>query len=166
MNIYLFKYILLQVSVLSMHEDTTSNWTDVVFGVLPDPNDVPINLVSLSVLRSSLVELFLGQLNLSLTTSIFGKPSSFEILKCAGGINVVPGPSAFVTKIPQILFNFTLNNSISQIELSFYQFKEQLKLGLYLMPYEVNSLCLWLLNLFEHLHSVQVFLVCFILAFY
>ncbi|PIA28451.1 hypothetical protein AQUCO_06900015v1 [Aquilegia coerulea] len=125
-----------KVSILSIHQAATSNWTDVVFGVLPDPNNVPINLVSLSVLRSSLVELFLQQVNLSLTTSIFGKPSSFEILKLSGGINVVPVPSASIFRAPQVLFNFTLNNSISQIEDCLDQLRAQLKYGLHLRAFE------------------------------
>ncbi|KAK9135012.1 hypothetical protein Syun_014342 [Stephania yunnanensis] len=51
-----------KVSILSIHKLDTSNWTKVVFAVLPDPNDVPINYVSLSILRSSLIELFLGHI--------------------------------------------------------------------------------------------------------
>ncbi|KAF9599814.1 hypothetical protein IFM89_001760 [Coptis chinensis] len=145
-----------KVSLLSMHQAATSNWSDVVFGVLPDPNNVPINLVSLSVLKSSLVELFLRQLNLSLTTSIFGKPSSFEILKFSGGITVVPGPTASVFKAPQVLFNFTLNNSISEIQESFYEFKEELKFGLRLRPYEVITL---VLMVFQTGYMIYIILV-------
>lgn len=126
-----------QVAILSMHQSVASNWTDVVFGVLSDPINVPINPVSLSVLRSSLIELFLQQLNLTLTPSIFGKTSMFEILKFPGGITVIPVQSASIWQIPQILFNFTLNNSISDMLENFIEFKDQLKLGLYLTSYEV-----------------------------
>lgn len=120
-----------------MHQSGASNWTDVVFGVLSDPINVPINQVSLSVLRSSLIELFLQIYNLTLTSSIFGNSSMFEILKFPGGITVIPLQFASIWQIPQILFNFTLNNSITDILEKFTEFKDQLKSGLYLMSYEV-----------------------------
>lgn len=121
-----------------MHQAGASNWTDVVFGVLSDPINVPINSLSLSVLKSSLIELFLRQSNLTLTTSIFGQSSAFEILKFQGGITVIPVQSASIWQIPQVLFNFTLLNSISEIQDKLVQLKEQLKFGLHLRPYEVN----------------------------
>lgn len=120
-----------------MHQYSAYNWTDVVFGVLSDPVNVPIVPVSISVLRSSLVELFLKQSNLTLTESMLGQPYMFEILKCPGGITVIPGQSASIWQIPQILFNFTLNNSISEIVENFGELKEQLRFGLHLRPYEV-----------------------------
>lgn len=125
-----------KVAILSMHQFGASNWTDVVFGVLSDPMNVAIVPVSISVLRSSLVELFLKQSNLTLTASTFGQPFMFEILKYPGGITVIPGQAASIWKIPQILFNFTLNNSITEIVENFGQLKEQLKFGLHLMSYE------------------------------
>ncbi|GKV24246.1 hypothetical protein SLEP1_g33879 [Rubroshorea leprosula] len=125
-----------KVTILSMRQSSASNWTDVVFGVLSDPIDVPINSVSLSVLRSSLIELFLQQSNLTLTTAISGQPYKFEILKFPGGITVIPVQSASIWQIPQIMFNFTLNNSISEIEEKFLALKNQLKYGLRLTPYE------------------------------
>lgn len=126
-----------KVAILSMHQCGASNWTDVVFGVLSDPMNVAIVPVSISVLRSSFVELFLKQSNLTLTASTFGQPSMFEILKYPGGITVIPGQAASIWKIPQILFNFTLNNSITDIVENFGQLKAQLKFGLHLMSYEV-----------------------------
>ncbi|KAK9286945.1 hypothetical protein L1049_015353 [Liquidambar formosana] len=125
-----------KVAILSLHQYGASNWTDVVFGVLSDPMNVPINPVSLSVLKSSLIELFLQQSNLTLTTSIFGQPSFFEILKFPGGITVIPVQLASIWQIPQVLFNFTLYNSISEIQDKFVDFKEQLKIGLRLRSYE------------------------------
>lgn len=107
-----------------------------VFGVLSDPVHVPINQVSLSVLRSSLIEIFLEQSNLTLTESIFGVPSPIQILEFPGGITVIPVQSAFIW-IPQILFNFSLLNSISDIVVNFVELKEQLKQGLHLSSYEV-----------------------------
>ncbi|KAJ7946647.1 putative Hydroxyproline-rich glycoprotein family protein [Quillaja saponaria] len=124
-----------KVVVLSMHEGGGSNCTDVVFGVLSDPMDVPINPVSLSVLRSSLIELFLQQSNLTLTTPIFGTPFMFELKKFPGGITVIP-QSASIWQIPQILFNFTLYNSISEILDNFADLRDELKFGLYLRSYE------------------------------
>lgn len=120
-----------------MHQPGAANWTDVVFGVLPDPINVPINLMYLSVLRSSLLDLFLQQSNLTLTTSIFGQPSMFEILKFPGGVTIIPMQYAAIWQIPQMLFNFTLNNSISVVLENFIELKDQLEFGLHLRPYEV-----------------------------
>ncbi|XP_050376036.1 uncharacterized protein LOC126793529 [Argentina anserina] len=125
-----------KVAILSMHQYGASNWTDVVFGVLSDPVNVPIAPVSVSVLRSSLVELFLKRSNLTLTESMFGQPYMFEILKCPGGVTVIPGQAASIWQIPQILFNFTLNNSITEIVDNFGELKEQLRFGLHLRPSE------------------------------
>ncbi|GMI73356.1 hypothetical protein HRI_001004900 [Hibiscus trionum] len=125
-----------KVAILSMHQSGASNSTGVVFGVLSDPINSPINPVSLSVLRSSLIELFLQQSNLTLTTSIFGQPSRFEILEFPSGITVIPVQPAFIWPITQILFNFTLNNSIAEIVDNFIQLKDQLKYGLHLRSYE------------------------------
>ncbi|KAK8482913.1 hypothetical protein V6N11_019793 [Hibiscus sabdariffa] len=125
-----------KVAILSMHQSGASNSTYVVFGVLPDPVTRPINNVSLSVLKSSLIELFLRHSNLTLTTTIFGRPSGFEILKFPGGITVTPLPSASIWQKSQILFNFTLNNSISEIDDKFVELMDQLKYGLKLRSYE------------------------------
>ncbi|KAJ6700664.1 F20B24.21 [Salix koriyanagi] len=124
-----------KVAILSMHR-LASNWTDVVFGFIPDPVNVPINMVSLSVLRSSLIDLFLEQSNLTLTTSIFGPPSTLEILRFPGGITIIPMQYASIWQIPQILFNFTLNNSISEVLDNFRDLKDQLESGLYLRRFE------------------------------
>lgn len=126
-----------KVAILSMHGEGLSNITDVVFGVLSDPPNVPINPVFLSVLKSSFVELFLLQSNLTLTNTTFGEPSSFEILKFPGGITLIPEQSPSIWNVPQILFNFTLNNSIYEIREKFVELKTQLKLGLDLMPDEI-----------------------------
>ena len=131
-----------------MHHSGASNSTDVVFGVLSDPINSPINPVSLSVLRSSLIELFLRQSNLTLTT-IFGQPSEFEILKFPGGITIIPVQTASIWQTTQILFNFTLNNSISEIEDKFIELKDQLKYGLSLRSYEVGHQFLALLTHFN-----------------
>lgn len=110
-----------------------------VFGVISDPVNIEIAPLSLGLLRSSLIELYLQETNLSLTTSIFGQPSDFEILKFSGGLTVIPSQSASIWQMPQILFNFTLNNSISEIRNNFDELKEQLEYGLNLGPHEVNN---------------------------
>ncbi|KAJ9158611.1 hypothetical protein P3X46_024176 [Hevea brasiliensis] len=125
-----------KVAILSMHQSGASNWTDVVFGVLSDSINAQINQVSLSVLRSSLIEVFLQESNLTLTISIFGQPSMFEILKFPGGITVIPVPYASLWQMPQILFNFTLNNSLAEILDNLTELRDQLKFGLQLRPYE------------------------------
>ncbi|KAE8702260.1 putative serine/threonine-protein kinase samkC-like isoform X2 [Hibiscus syriacus] len=125
-----------KVAILSMHKSSASNSTYVVFGVLPDPVNRPINPVYLSVLRSYLIELFLHHSNLTLTTSVLGQPSEFEILKFPGGITVNPLQYASIGQITHILFNFTLYNSISEIDDKFIELKDELKYGLHLRSYE------------------------------
>ncbi|KAE8668352.1 putative serine/threonine-protein kinase samkC-like isoform X2 [Hibiscus syriacus] len=124
-----------KIAILSIHHSGV-NSTKVVFGVLSDPVKSPISPVHLSVLKSSLVELFLRQSNLTLTTSIFGHPSDFEILKFPGDITVIPVQSASIFQITQFLFNFTLYNSISEIDDKCVELKDQLKYGLRLRSYE------------------------------
>lgn len=123
-----------------MHQLGAPNSTAVAFGALPYPINARISPVSLSVLRSSLIEVFLQTTNLTLTTSTFGHPSRFEILKFQGGITVIPVQPASIWQMPQILFNFTLNNSISEILDNIVELKDQLKFGLHLRPYEVCHL--------------------------
>lgn len=125
-----------KVAVLSMHQAGSSNYTNVVFGVLSDPVNIPINTVSLIMLKSSFVELYVQLLNLTLTTSIFGQTSDFQILKFPGGVSVIPKQSASFWQIPQILFKFSLNNSVSEIQENSIEFREQLKDGLHLKSYE------------------------------
>ncbi|KAI3675914.1 hypothetical protein L1987_85510 [Smallanthus sonchifolius] len=126
-----------QVAILSMHKASASNWTHVVFAVLPNPINSSINPMSFSVLRSSLLDLFNQRSNLTLTPSIFSQPSSFDILKFPGGITVIPKQqSASIWMLRQALFNFTLPNSVREIEENFGELKEQLKSGLHLKSYE------------------------------
>lgn len=124
-----------KVAILSMHQADASTWTNVVFGFLPHPIDAPMNPVSLSVLRSSLIELFLQQSNLTLTTSACGQVSSLEILKYPGGITIIP-ESGSIWQISQVLFNFTLNNSIYEVNKNLAELRHQLKLGLHLRSNE------------------------------
>ncbi|GFQ04687.1 hypothetical protein PHJA_002612700 [Phtheirospermum japonicum] len=124
-----------KVAVLSMHRADLPNRTYVVFGFVPDPINSTINAVSLSLLKSSLIDLFLQQYNLSLTSEIFGEPSSFETLKFPGGITIMPEQANLIS---QPLLNFTLNSSsIYDIKENLVELKGQLRLGLRLMPNEV-----------------------------
>ncbi|CAI9304336.1 unnamed protein product [Lactuca saligna] len=125
-----------QVVILSMHESSEYNYTDVVFGVLHKPMNSPINPISLSVLKTSLLDLFSQRSNLTLTKSIFGLTSNFEILKFPNGITIIPRLSPPVWFLPEVLFNFTLRNSLQEIEYNFLVLKEQLNSGLQLMPDE------------------------------
>ncbi|KAG6792514.1 hypothetical protein POTOM_001665 [Populus tomentosa] len=149
-----------KVAILSMHR-LASNWTDVVFGLIPDPVNVPINMVSLSVLRSSLIDLFLEQSNLTVTTLIFGQPSTFEIFRFPGGITIVPMQYASIWQMPQILFNFTLNNSISEVLDNFGDLKDQLEFGLHLRQFE-NPSKVWKILEVETLHNYKVAMYCWV----
>lgn len=119
----------MKVSVLSVHAAGVANQTNVIFGFLPDPVDSSSAPVSLSLLKSALLELYLRDTNLTLTSSIFGQPSSFEVLKCPGGITMMPEHLPF-WDLPDILFNFTLHSSIDEIRENFSELKEQLIFGL------------------------------------
>ncbi|EMS66101.1 hypothetical protein TRIUR3_05821 [Triticum urartu] len=125
-----------KVSIVSMHSLASKYSTRVVFGVLPYPKDASISLPALSVLRSSLIGMMLKQLNLSLTPSIFGYPSSIELLGFPGGITVVPAQSGSIWASTDPLFNFVLNNSIGQILGNLTELKNQLEFGLNLRSYE------------------------------
>ncbi|XP_020090808.1 abl interactor homolog isoform X2 [Ananas comosus] len=125
-----------KVSIISMNSLAPENSTNVVFGVLPESKYASISTPALSVLRSSFIELVLKQLNLTLTPSIFGQPVSFELLRFPGGINVIPVQSASIWERTQILFNFTLNNSVEEVLKNLDELKDQLKFGLNLKSNE------------------------------
>ncbi|XP_055816250.1 uncharacterized protein LOC129885834 [Solanum dulcamara] len=125
----------MKVSVLSMHAASVANQTNVIFGFLPDPVDSSNTPVSLILLKSALLELYLRYTNLTLTSSIFGQPSSFEVLKCPGGITMMPEHPPMWDP-PDVLFNFTLHSSIDEIRENFIVLKEQLIFGLRLRQSE------------------------------
>ncbi|MED6119523.1 hypothetical protein PIB30_012714 [Stylosanthes scabra] len=135
-----------KVAVLSMHQSVQPNWTDVVFGVLAVPMNVSIDPVLLSVLRSSFLDLFLQKINLTLTKSIFGNACTFEILKFSGGLTVIPVQSASIWQKPEVLFNFTLYNSTSEVLNNIDDLKYELKSGLHLKSNE---------NVFVQITSVK-----------
>ena len=126
-----------QVVILSIEPLTGSNTTKVVFGVDPDVGYSKISSTALSLIRASFESLVIHQPSLHLTKSLFGDPLFFEVLKFSGGITVIPPQSAFLLQKVQILFNFTLNFSIYQIQVNFDEMTSQLKAGLHLATYEV-----------------------------
>ncbi|RAL44957.1 hypothetical protein DM860_003716 [Cuscuta australis] len=125
-----------KVAILSMHQADLQNESDAIFGVLPDQANSSINQQSLDLLKMLFIDLFLKQANLTLTTSIFGEPYSFEILKFPNGMTIIPEPLSPFWDAPQILFNFTLHNSVEVIKENYVILKEQLKSGLHLKPHE------------------------------
>ncbi|KAI5661526.1 hypothetical protein M9H77_20849 [Catharanthus roseus] len=125
-----------KVAILSMHQPGGSNWTDVVFGVLPPLLNVSMDPVVLSLLKSTLVALYLEEANLTLSNTTFGQPFSFDILKFPGGLTLIPEQNSHFGEIPDIFFNFTLNNSIDEIKENFMALNKQLRFGLHLMPDE------------------------------
>lgn len=125
-----------QVVVLSLEPSAGSNITKVVFAVDLDAKSSQ-RLTSQSLIRGLFESLVTQQSTLRLTASLFGEPSKFEVLKFLGGITVIPPQNAFLLQTVQILFNFTLNFSIEQIQENFEELTSQLKSGLHLAPYEV-----------------------------
>ena len=125
-----------QVEIVSLKPLTGSNITKVVFAVVSDERNSKVSSTTQSLIRASFVSL-VQQYPLRLTASLFGDPFSFEVLKFPGGITISPPQSAFLLQKVQILFNFTLNFSISQIQDNFNELTSQLKSGLRLAPYEV-----------------------------
>ncbi|KAK4743687.1 hypothetical protein SAY87_009999 [Trapa incisa] len=112
------------------------NVSKVFFAVDPDEDSPGISIAAQSLIRASFTYLVSHQLSLRLTTSLFGDPFSFEVMKFRGGITITPTQSAYLLQKVQIYFNFTLNYSIEQVQGSFYELKSQLKSGLHLSPYE------------------------------
>nr|GEX37759.1 vacuolar protein-sorting protein bro1-like [Tanacetum cinerariifolium] len=125
-----------KVVILTTENIPSSNTTKIVFGVDPVEHNSKISSYAKSLVRDSFVSLVLHQSPLRLTESLFGEPSSFEVLKFVGGITVTPDQSAYPLQKVQIRFNFTLNFSIEQILDHFDELTSQLKLGLHLGPYE------------------------------
>ncbi|KAL0383396.1 UNVERIFIED_CONTAM: hypothetical protein Scaly_0626900 [Sesamum calycinum] len=118
-----------KVEIISLESSAEPNITKVVFAVESD-------LTTQSLIKSSFASLITRQSFLHLTTSLFGDPFSFEVLKFRGGITATPEQKAFLMQSVQILFNFTLNFSIDEILNNFDELRSQLKTGLHLAPYE------------------------------
>ncbi|XP_061369947.1 uncharacterized protein LOC133312715 [Gastrolobium bilobum] len=126
-----------KVVVLSLDPFPVSNMTKVVFAVDPDGKYSEMSPASISLISASFKSLVIGQSVLRFTSSsLFGDPFFFEVLKFKGGITIIPQQSAFPLQTGQTLFNFTLNFPIYQIQLNFTELKSQLKSGLHLASLE------------------------------
>ncbi|KAK3166460.1 hypothetical protein QOZ80_1AG0046080 [Eleusine coracana subsp. coracana] len=124
------------VVVKLLHPLVGSNWTNVIFSILPYPENLTISSTWLSILRSSFMSLVVQQSTLHLTESLFGNSSSFEVLKFPGGITIIPPQTAFLLQKPHATFNFTLNYPIYKIQDRTNELKDQMKAGLQLNTYE------------------------------
>ncbi|CAN4118362.1 unnamed protein product [Withania somnifera] len=125
-----------KVEILSLETIAGSNITEVVFAVDSEVKNGRVSLTALSLVRSEFETVITGQSALHLTAPLFGDPFSFDVLKFRGGITVSPKQSGFLMQQVQILFNFTLNFSIDEIQDDFHELKSQLKSGLHLSSYE------------------------------
>ncbi|CAM0955809.1 unnamed protein product [Alopecurus aequalis] len=113
-----------------------SNWTNVIFSVVPLRKYSTISSTSLSILRSYFMSLVVEQSTLHLTESLFGNSSFFELLKFPGGITIIPPQAAFLVQKPYASFNFTLNFPIYKVQDKTNELKDQMKAGLLLNSYE------------------------------
>lgn len=114
----------------------SSNWTYVIFSIVPYPIYSTISSTWLSILRSSFMSLVVEQSTLHLTESLFGSSSKFEVFKFPGGITIIPPQAAFLLQKPYASFNFTLNFPIYKVQEKTNELKHQMKSGLHLNPYE------------------------------
>uniref|UniRef100_A0A803LZX7 DUF7036 domain-containing protein n=1 Tax=Chenopodium quinoa TaxID=63459 RepID=A0A803LZX7_CHEQI len=119
-----------KVAILSK-ESSGLNSTDIVFAIDPVFKN-SISSAQLSLIRASFVSLVTRQFDFVLIPSLSGESSFFEVLKFPGGITISPPQIAYPLQKVQILFNFTLNNSILQIQENFEVLRNQLKYGLHL----------------------------------
>lgn len=126
-----------QVTILAIEPSDGLNITKVVFGIDHDMGYREILPLSLSSIKEMFESVLINQSTLQLTKSLFGETFLFEVLKFPGGITVIPPQSAFPLQKFKIVFNFTLNYSIHQIQINFNTLASQLKNGLNLAPYEV-----------------------------
>ncbi|XP_062179316.1 uncharacterized protein LOC133883925 isoform X2 [Phragmites australis] len=115
---------------------SASNWTNVIFSIVPYPKYSTISSTWLSILRASFMSLVVEQSTLHLTESLFGTSSNFEVLKFPGGITIIPPQAAFLLQKPYASFNFTLNFPIDKVQEKTNELKDQMKTGLHLNPYE------------------------------
>ncbi|BAD87313.1 hydroxyproline-rich glycoprotein-like [Oryza sativa Japonica Group] len=113
-----------------------SNWTNVIFSIVPYPKNLTLSSTGLSILRSYFMSFVVRQSTLQLTESLFGNSSSFEVLKFPGGITIIPPQTAFLPQKPHATFNFTLNFPIYKVQDRIDELKDQMKTGLLLNSYE------------------------------
>lgn len=123
------------VVILSM-ENSGLNSTDIVFAIDP-VSKKSISSAQLSLIRSNFEPLVTRQYVFQLKPNLFGETSFFEMLKFPGGITIIPRQTTYPLQKVQILFNFTLNNSIRQIQDNFEVLRNQLAYGLHLTENEI-----------------------------
>lgn len=125
-----------KVVIVSLKPSGGPNITEVIFAVDCAIKNSELSATAQSLIRANFESLVIRQSYLRLTISLFGYPFLFEVLKFPGGFTVSPQQSAFLLQKVQILFSFTLNFSIYQIQENFNELTTQLKLGLHLASYE------------------------------
>ncbi|KAG2619666.1 uncharacterized protein LOC120665688 isoform X2 [Panicum virgatum] len=113
-----------------------SNWTYVIFSIIPYPIFSTMSPTWLSILRASFMSLVVEQSKLHLTESLFGSSSNFEVVKFPGGVTIIPPQAAFLLQKPYASFNFTLNFPIYKVKEKTNELKHQMKSGIRLNPYE------------------------------
>lgn len=123
--------------VLALERLENLNRTMVVFAIDPEKKSSKIPSEIESLIKAAFQTLVEKELSFRLTESLFGQPFLFEVLKFPGGITVIPSHPVFPLQKAQLLFNFTLNFSIYQIQSNFEELTSQLKKGINLAPYEV-----------------------------
>lgn len=127
----------IRVVILSVEPLAGSNSAKVVFAIDPDVKNSKISNATEIIIRESFESLVTRQIFLHLTSSLFGDPFSFEVLKFPEGITISPFQKAFPLQRAQIYFNFTLNYSIEQIQAYFEDLRSQLRSGLRLSSNEI-----------------------------
>lgn len=135
--------MIVQVAVNFLQPSGASNWTNVIFSVVPYPKYSTMSSTWLSILRSHFMSLVVQQSTLQLTESLFGNSSFFEVLKFPGGITIIPPQAAFLVQKPYASFNFTLNFPIYKVQDKTNELKDQMRAGLLLDTNEVGA-SLWL----------------------
>lgn len=132
-----------KVGIWSLDPLPGPNKTRVVFTVDPEDKHTEMSSAVISLIRASFTTLVIRPSILHLTSSsLFGDPYSFEVLKFKGGITIIPQQTAFPLQKEQAKFSFKLNFPIYQIQSNFKELTSQLKSGLYLTSFEV---CLFFL---------------------
>jgi hypothetical protein len=128
----------IQVAINFLQPIGSSNWTNVIFSIVPYPKPTAISSTSLSILRAHFMSLVVEQLTLHLSESLFGSSSFFQVLKFPGGITIIPPQAAFLVQKPYASFNFTLNFPIYEVKDKTNELKDQMKTGLHLNSHEVG----------------------------
>ena len=130
--------MIVQVVINFLQPLGASNWTYVIFSIIPYPIFSTMSPTWLSILRASFMSLVVEQSKLHLTESLFGSSSNFEVLKFPGGITIIPPQAAFLLQKPYASFNFTLNFPIYKVKEKTNELKHQMMSGIRLNPYEVS----------------------------